>query len=331
MYVKFTRDIPEVTTHLKILDAKPTGIATDVPPDKFVHTYFNITVTGAEPEDISVVQINFRIEKTWTRDYSVSKLGVILYRYDEVLGDWVPLPTTLTDEDATYFYYVSSTPKLSTFAVTGATTAPTAVLSYSDLSISPSAIALGASVTVRANVTNIGEEPVTRVISASLDNVFAGSTTISLGAGESTIVTFTITPDTIGNHTVRVGSLLKTFYVGLPGIRTFKVSPKVYDVTGEERTVFKPGDVLSISAFVENTVPTPLDFVYLVQIKNSKGEVVFLAATPSNIKAEGLRSVTVEYALTKPDKYTIEVFVWDRLIDPTPLSEVMKIQIEVRG
>jgi PGF-pre-PGF domain-containing protein len=330
MYIKFVRDIPEVTAHLRILDAKPAGIVADVPPDKYVHTYFNITLTGAEAEDVDVAQINFKVEKTWARDFSIKKLGVTLYKYDEVLGDWIPLPTTLTGEDSVYYYYVSSTPKLSTFAVTGATTAPTAVLSYSDLKISPSAIALGASVNVSANITNIGAEPTTRVITISLDNVYADSTTISLGAGESTIVSFTITPTTIGNHTVRIGSLLGTFFVGLPGIQTFKVTPAVYDVTGVERTVFRVGDVISISAFIENTVPSPLDFVYLVQIKNSKGEVVFLAATPSSIEAEGLRSVTVEYALDKPDTYTIEVFVWDRLIDPTPLSEVVKIQIEVR-
>ncbi|MEM4312349.1 MAG: PGF-pre-PGF domain-containing protein [Nitrososphaerales archaeon] len=328
-HVKFLRDIPEVNFDVRILAEKPANIPIDVPPNLKVHSYIDITMTGARDEDIDVAQIEYKVEKSWMEANNIKKLSISLLRFDPDLKDWIPLSTFISDEDDQFVYYLSSTPKLSTFALTGSETFFPLAFKYFDLTITPKEIPFGDKGRVTVNVTNIAKEPVTQVVDLYLDNVVFDSTILSLRAGESKVISFDISSDIIGEHTVRVGYLEESFKVGLPGIKTTTITPKIFDVKGVQRLVFKAKEPITMTGVIENKVPLAIDIAFFVQIKNTKGEVVFLGATPSKLDIGGIIRPSFEFTLTQPDKYTVEFFVWDKLIDPTPLAEVAKVVIEV--
>ena len=60
--------------------------------------------------------IGFKVQRSWIQDNSIDENSIKLNRYS---GDvWNALPTTKTNEDATYIYFESQTPGFSPFAIT---------------------------------------------------------------------------------------------------------------------------------------------------------------------------------------------------------------------
>jgi len=60
--------------------------------------------------------VGFKVQRSWIQDNRIDANSIKLNRYSDDV--WAALPTTKTDEDATYIYFESQTPGFSPFAVT---------------------------------------------------------------------------------------------------------------------------------------------------------------------------------------------------------------------
>ena len=79
-------------------------------------------------------------------------------------------------------------------------------LEVTDLSVSPNSVAVGETVTITATVTNTKATEETYQLELKLNGEVEDSQDLTLGAGESDTVTFTITADTPGDYFVELGN-----------------------------------------------------------------------------------------------------------------------------
>ncbi|MGC8888541.1 MAG: beta strand repeat-containing protein [Candidatus Micrarchaeia archaeon] len=60
---------------------------------------------------------NFSVSKAWISNLGISPGQVTLYKYISLNNTWVPLPTTYTGTNGTYYFYTAVSNSLSTYAV----------------------------------------------------------------------------------------------------------------------------------------------------------------------------------------------------------------------
>lgn len=82
-----------------------------------VYKYLEITKVNIQDADISKVKIKFKVEKSWADANNIDVSTIALNRL--VGNSWTKLTTTLTGQDATYYYFESESSGLSIFAITG--------------------------------------------------------------------------------------------------------------------------------------------------------------------------------------------------------------------
>lgn len=70
-------------------------------------------------------------------------------------------------------------------------------------------------------------------------------------------------------------------------------------------------------------------FVYIVQIKNDQGIVVSLGWIGGELPPKGQLSSSTSWMSNDPGKYTVDVFIWEDLINHNALSEKYTFQINV--
>jgi len=101
------------------------------------------------------------------------------------------------------------------------TPSPTpAAFTFTELVMSPVDVALNAKVNVSVTVKNTGEQSGTYSAELKLDGVIEETKTGTLAGGASTTVTFKVSSQTEGTHTVQVGTQTGSFTVKGPGIST---------------------------------------------------------------------------------------------------------------
>ncbi len=115
-------NLTDVKIFVAKLKAKPEDV-TDLPSDKTLYIYLHIKLTSdgtsLNDEDVEILKINFKVEKTWITSNKIDKQKVTLMRYHN--GAWEALITSYLSEDDTYVYYEAELSGLSNFAVVGAT------------------------------------------------------------------------------------------------------------------------------------------------------------------------------------------------------------------
>jgi S-layer protein (TIGR01567 family) len=84
---------------------------------------------------------------------------------------------------------------------------------FSDLSIEPASVEGGDAVTIQVNVTNAGNIAGETEVELLINGESVDSETVSLGAGESTLVEFSHTEEEAGTYTVDVGDLSGSYDV----------------------------------------------------------------------------------------------------------------------
>jgi hypothetical protein len=86
----------------------------------------------------------------------------------------------------------------------------------SNLNIYPPEIPLGNSISISMLVTNTGDLPGTYNAVLRVANTETASSDVELAGGESKNISFSITPEAIGNYTVTLGGLQNVFSVTAP-------------------------------------------------------------------------------------------------------------------
>jgi PGF-pre-PGF domain-containing protein len=114
-------DLEEVKVTVIKLKDKPMEIIDPPKKNKSVYKYLDIKLisneTFIDEEEISSLEFNFKVEKTWIADNEIDKSTVKLIRYHD--GVWQNLSTHLTEENETCIFYTAASPGFSTFAVVG--------------------------------------------------------------------------------------------------------------------------------------------------------------------------------------------------------------------
>jgi hypothetical protein len=100
-----------------------------------------------------------------------------------------------------------------------------AAFTFTGLVMSPADVTPGAEVTVSMTVKNTGEQSGTYSAELKLDGTTKETKTGTLAGGASTTVTFKVSSQTEGTHTVQVGTQTGSFTVTTPPTPPFPVSP----------------------------------------------------------------------------------------------------------
>jgi PGF-pre-PGF domain-containing protein len=120
VYVSFNskKTIGKTTTIAEMLKAKST-LVSEMPSDE-TYKHLNIWVGSggfATSSNIENAIVCFKVEKSWVLDKKIDNSSITLNRYSD--KKWNQLPTSLTNEDDKYLYYIAQTPGFSPFAITG--------------------------------------------------------------------------------------------------------------------------------------------------------------------------------------------------------------------
>jgi PGF-pre-PGF domain-containing protein len=104
-----------VTITTEAFDAKPSSAK--IIPSGTVYKYITIDTKGIAENEVSSVNIMFKIKKEWLAKNNVNKEDVKLQRY--VNSQWQPLSTRYTKTTEIFYYYEATSPGFSVYAVTG--------------------------------------------------------------------------------------------------------------------------------------------------------------------------------------------------------------------
>ena len=99
----------------------PATVAVAAP--HIVYSYLTVTKSNITDEAVSEVKIKFKLTKTWIADNNINEATVALQRY--AAGEWIKLPTSKVNEDASYSYFEATSTALSVFAITAERLVPT--------------------------------------------------------------------------------------------------------------------------------------------------------------------------------------------------------------
>ena len=168
----------------RVYDLRPDGATFDPP----------ITITLAyDPDDIPE---------------GVAENHLVIATFDEEAGEWVNLVSTVDPVTDTVSAPVSHLTAFSAIAHTRP-----AVFTTRDLTISPTEVNIGESVSISVTVTNTGDLIGSYEVTLEIDNAVIETKQVSLTGQSSQKVTFTTTQDAAGSYTVNVNGLSRTFTV----------------------------------------------------------------------------------------------------------------------
>jgi len=145
----------------------------------------------------------------------VAESGLFIAYWDG--SKWSALSSTVDTQAKTMTAQVSH---FSVFAVLGmvggAATPKPASFAVSDLKVSSSSVRSGEPVTIAAAVTNSGGSQGSYAVVLKVNGVVEAEDEITLGAGETGVVTFTVSKDKTGSYEVTVGDKSASFEVSKP-------------------------------------------------------------------------------------------------------------------
>jgi len=191
------------------------------------------------PEDANIIGLaydfgpdgaTFEPPMTLTRRYDpdalperVAEEDLVLAYYDEEAGKWIEIDCAVNTENNVIAASVSH---FTTFAIIGAITpapppvpvsppAP-AAFSVSNLSIQPLEVQPKETVTIAVTVANTGGEEGSYTVVLKINGVKETEKSITIAAGSSEIITFSVTREETGSYSATVDGLSASFTVIAP-------------------------------------------------------------------------------------------------------------------
>ncbi len=137
----------------------------------------------------------------------IAEEDLVLAYYDEAAGKWIELEGCVVDPETN-----TITAPLSHFTAFGAMFIPApAAFSLSGLEVSPAEAEIGSTITISTLVENSGDLAGSYALMLRIDGVAEEIKKITLGAGASEKVTFTVSRDVAGSYSVDVNGLSGSF------------------------------------------------------------------------------------------------------------------------
>jgi len=212
----------------------------------------------APPENFDIIGLTYDlgpdgatfdppITLTITYDESLIPEGVaeenlLLAMWDKATGDWVVLAGCTVDPETNTI--TAPVSHFTTFTVLAY--ARRADFVASGLSVNPTEVYIGEGVTIGTLITNTGNLAGSYKVILRIDNVVMDTREVTLEAGASKVLTFTIAKNVAGTYEVTIDSLSGTFVARGP--TTFVVSELSVNPTKVET-----GESVTISTLITNT------------------------------------------------------------------------------
>ena len=104
---------------------------------------------------------------------------------------------------------------------------------------------------------------------------------------------------------------------------------RVSDSQGNLLNSAEEGHQIFIQSNLINNIETPLQFAYLVQIRDENDDVINLSWMAGTIQPQQSMDVSQSWIPTQKGNYKIETFVWDSIADPMPLAKNQMIEFTI--
>ncbi len=122
---------------------------------------------------------------------------------------------------------------------------------------------------------------------------------------------------------VILASILPVAYALDPLDRLQVTSPRLADLRGNtvsENVIVN--QLVVITADITNGQEVTQDFVYIVQIKDSRNVIQYLSSFSAEVTPTKTFSPGVSWTPNTSGKFVVEIFVWESFDNPDPLSKV---------
>jgi hypothetical protein len=106
-------------------------------------------------------------------------------------------------------------------------------------------------------------------------------------------------------------------------------SPKMVSLTGYELTSLHVGQQIGVESIITNHATSQKKFTYMVQVLNNKGQVEYFEGLSASILPNQSFTVSQSWIPKEYGQYTVQTFVWDSLLFPTPMTKVVQTQVTV--
>ncbi len=226
----------------------------------------------------------------------VDEKNLVLALWDNATGKWVTLVSTVDPVNNTITVQVTHFSKYAILAYTRP-----AAFTAASLSISPTEVSVGQSVTIRSKITNTGDFIGMYPATLKINNVVIETKTIIVAAHESQTVTFTISKDAAGTYTVSLDSQSGTFTVRAPVLPS---TPAAFttgslSISPSEANV---GQSVTISTLVTNTGGLSGSYKATLKVDN-------VVVETKDVTLDGGASQTVTFTTSKDaaGTYTVSI------------------------
>ena len=217
----------------------------DVSVDSLVSLFIEIANLPNTPSTVAAVLETFDLTKTLNVITGIgaqgawSELGKIFgYLTTGTLGTiYSAMPVSQRGGVSPYLsaQTVALLPKVGTYQV-------------SALSVTPASVGIGGTTTVTAKVTNVGVDAGTHDVALKVNGATEQTKMVSLNAGASTNVSFTVTKGAAGTYSVAVESQSASFVVVQPKAAAFTLAGLQIS-----KTTANVGEQLTVTVTVSNT------------------------------------------------------------------------------
>jgi len=230
----------------------------------------------------------------------VTEENLVIAMWDEETGEWVTLEDITVDPETN-----TITAKVSHFTAFTvlAYTRPAAFVA-SDLSITPTEVNIGGSVTISVLIANAGDLTGSYEVALKIDNVVVTTKEVTLAGGASQKVTFTTSKDAVGTYSVNVSGITGSFTVKeevvppvVPPVpATFAISNLFISPTEVDI-----GEEVTISVLIANTGELTGSYEVKLKIDN-----VVVATKEVALAGSTTQTVTFTTAKEEAGTYTID-------------------------
>ncbi|MBA7470174.1 hypothetical protein ES707_05452 [subsurface metagenome] len=235
----------------------------------------------------------------------VAEEDLVIAFYDAEAGEWVTCDCTCDPEANCITACVCH---FTTFAIIAVpaelppvVVSVPAAFAVSSLGVSPSEVAPSEEVTISVLVANTGGESGSYTVVLKIDGVKEVEETVTVAAGSSQTVSFSVTKEEAGSYTVTVDGLSDSFTV-VPVV--VPPEPAAFSVSylSVSRLEVEPGETVTITVFVANTGGESGSYTVVLKIDGVKEaeETVTVAAGESQ---------DVSFSVTREEagRYTVAV------------------------
>ena len=299
-----------------------------LPNGRKLHSAFKINTTANE-ELLDNMLIYFKVEKSWMKSNGVHPWGVTLYRFDEELGSWVSLSTKRISSDDQYVYYVATSPKLSVYAVTGASEPETLNADIGNLTY-PESVPAGEVANVSVLVRNLVNETNPVTVTLWVNDTLESSQLVSLAPLENRTVSFSLTRFESGNYSIRIGKNVATLEVTEP-IMLAHLAPTTMLSNGTVTSEFLPGETVRVRVTLTNLKNETQDVVVRAVLKAGDGTLAPISEEAVTLSP--LEAKTLDMYLSLPSEasgtWSLKVFSLTKYVSEGGVASAKPVTLEL--